>query len=162
MDMNAVEEIITKQRKWCFKDFLQIKDYREDKVKIYKTVLSSLFSVIGISVVIFAGMVAWSYQPMQDIAALKAEVAMLSKNIEKLTELIANKKMGGVLRMDIKSTCPKCGHRISFIIDSRKRKCCECKNIFVVTPEGLTRQEYPGKEELRRVVINKNPVLDAR
>lgn len=78
IDKSEIEIMIDKQRKWCFKDFLQIDAYQTDRAKFYRNVLGAVFSVIGISIVVFGGLVAWSYAPIQDIAALKAEVRILN------------------------------------------------------------------------------------
>lgn len=159
MEKTDVEELLEKQRKWCFKDFLQIDNYNLDRAKFYKNVLGAVFSVVGISVMIFTGLVAWSYKPIQDIAALKAEVRLLNNNVDKLLRLNGRQAMEDI--MDMLNVCPECNQKGSYKLDKVKRKCIHCGAVYS-TRSILEAEASPGKEESHKIAMNKNPVLDAR
>lgn len=160
MEKQAVEELLEKQRKWCFKDFLQIDVYQTDRAKFYKNVLGAVFSVIGICIIIFSGVVAWSYKPIQDIATLKAEVRLMNDNLNKL--LRQNGQRAREEIMDFSSTCLECGYKISIKIDKGKRQCYKCATVYNVRELEKVERIDPGKEASRQVAILKNPVIDAR
>lgn len=160
MEKEAIEALIDRQRKWCFKDFLQIDIYQTDRAKFYRNVLGAVFSVIGISVVVFGGLVAWSYAPIKDIAALKAEVRILNRNVDKLLQI--NGQKVEEVNMDYNNPCPECGYKISQKIDKAKRQCLKCANIYTIRILEKAETPDPGREASRQVAILKNPILNTR
>lgn len=76
---NVIDDKIKTQRHFCFKDFLTVKDY-------YKSVIKTIIWILGICVLLFSGVIAWSYAPIKDIATLKVEIRVITEKLDQLIE----------------------------------------------------------------------------
>ena len=78
--MTEIKSEVAVQRDFCSKTFLSQKDY-------YKGNFKAIVWLILFGMVIFGGVVAWSYGPMQDIATLKSEMNVLIKKFDTVIDM---------------------------------------------------------------------------
>jgi len=79
-----IDKSVSTQRKWCGKDFLLKADY-------YKSIIKSIAWIIAVAVLLFGGVVGWSYRPIKEIAELKVEMRVVNSKLDHIIKMNGDK-----------------------------------------------------------------------